>query len=244
MLGTMINVLTAPGETFETIVKDFNWRQALFPILLLAVINIISGTIMKEQVNEIKFEQASSWINNSNQMTDEQKDETITSIKKSMNKDLGILGILFVGDSIPPFFSSFLQWPIRIVFFTLFAMLVGNLFLGGGGTYGRMFTLTAFAYMPSVVEYIIKTPIQYISDNIMIYTGLGVLGVGEQGEFLNSFLAGIDVFAFWRVYLVAVGMSILYNKSTKSTLSAVTALWIFGIVVFAGMGAAAAGIFG
>jgi hypothetical protein len=107
-----------------------------------------------------------------------------------------------------------------------------------------MFTLTAFAYMPSVVEYIIKTPIQYISDNIMIYTGLGVLGVGEQGEFLNSFLAGIDVFAFWRVYLVAVGMSILYNKSTKSTLSAVTALWIFGIVVFAGMGAAAAGIFG
>jgi hypothetical protein len=42
MLGTMINVITAPGETFETIVKDFNWKQALLPIGLhmgLAVSN-------------------------------------------------------------------------------------------------------------------------------------------------------------------------------------------------------------
>ena len=99
-------------------------------------------------------------------------------------------------------------------------------------------------YLPSVVEYIIKTPIQFITDNIMIYTGLGVLGIGEQGDFINSFLAGIDVFAFWRVFIVAVGIGILYNKSTKTALTAMTGLWIFGLVVFAGMGAAAAGIFG
>ena len=26
MFGTMINMITAPGETMETIVKEFNWK--------------------------------------------------------------------------------------------------------------------------------------------------------------------------------------------------------------------------
>ena len=91
-------------------------------------------------------------------------------------------------------------------------MLIGNLFLGGGATFGRVFLVASFAYLPSVLEYIIKTPIQYITENLMIFTGLGVLGIGEEGEFLNSFLAGIDLFAFWRVYLMSVGFSYLYNK--------------------------------
>ena len=70
----------------------------------------------------------------------------------------------------------------------------------------------------------------------MIFTGLGILGIGEQGEFLNSFFAGIDLFAFWRVFLVAVGIGILYNKSTKTALIAITLLWLFGLAIFAGLG--------
>jgi hypothetical protein len=98
--------------------------------------------------------------------------------------------------------------------------------------------------MPSVIEYIIKTPIQYISDNMMIFTGLGALGIGEQGDFINSFLAGLDIFAFWRVFIMAVGVGIIYNKTTKTSLTVMTGLWIFGLVVFAGIGAAVSGMFG
>ena len=77
-----------------------------------------------------------------------------------------------------------------------------------------------------------------------IFTGLGVLGVGEEGEFLNSFLAGIDLFAFWRVYLMAIGFSYLYNKPSNSTLSVLVGLWIFGLIVFSGMGSFFAGMSG
>ena len=75
----------------------------------------------------------------------------------------------------------------------------------------------------------------------MIYTGLGVLGIGEQGEFLNSFLGGIDLFAFWRVFIVALGVALIYNKTTKTAITAMTALWLFGLVFFAGLGAFFAG---
>ena len=32
MIATIINTFTAPGETFESIVKDFNWKQAMLPL--------------------------------------------------------------------------------------------------------------------------------------------------------------------------------------------------------------------
>ena len=79
---------------------------------------------------------------------------------------------------------------------------------------------------------------------MMIYTGLGVLGVGEQGEFFNSFLAQIDLFAFWRVYLMALGFSYLYNKPTNSVLITLSGLWIFGIIVLSGINPLLAYLFG
>ena len=40
------------------------------------------------------------------------------------------------------------------------------------------------------------------------------------------------------------GVSYLYNKSSNSTLSALAGLWIFGLIVFAGMGSFFAGMAG
>ena len=75
----------------------------------------------------------------------------------------------------------------------------------------------------------------------MIYTGLGVLGIGEQGEFLNSFLNGFDLFAFWRVFIMAIGLSMLYNKTTKTSITVMTSLWVFGLIFFSGIGVFFAG---
>ena len=237
MLATMINIITAPGETMDSILKEFNWKQAMMPVALLMVLATFSGFILSDQIADLQWEQIEKSINNNANIPDEQKEEILSSQYDRVYSGSGAAAIF-------AYVSMAISWPIRILFWALFAMLVGNLFLGGGGSYGQVFTLTSFAYLPSVAEYLIKTPIQYITDNIMIYTGLGVLGIGEQGEFLNSFLAGIDLFAFWRVFLVAVGMGILYNKSTKTALIAMTALWVFGLVVFAGMGSFFAGFAG
>ena len=237
MLGTMINVITAPGETFETIVKDFNWKQAMLPLSLIMGLAIISGIILSDQIADLQWEQIQQSINNNTNISEEQKQEILGAQYDRVYSKSGASAIF-------TYISMALSWPIRILFWSLFSMLIGNLFLGGGATFGRVFLVASFAYLPSVLEYIIKTPIQYITENLMIFTGLGVLGIGEEGEFLNSFLAGIDLFAFWRVYLMSVGFSYLYNKSSNSTLSALAGLWIFGLIVFAGMGSFFAGMAG
>ena len=235
MFGTIINVITAPSETMGSIVNDFNWKQALYPIALLMTLAIISGIILSDQIADIQWEQIEKSISNNSNIPEEQKEEILS------NQYDRIYGESNSWAGMATYFSMAISWPIRIAFWTLFAMITANLFLGGGGSYGKVFTITSFAYLPSVVEYIIKTPVQYISDNIMIYTGLGVLGVGEQGEFLNSFLNGIDLFAFWRVFIMAIGLSMLYNKTTKTSISVMTSLWLFGLIFFSGIGVFFAG---
>ena len=229
MLATMINIITAPGETMDSILNEFGWKQALMPVFLLMMLAAVSGFILSDQIADLQWEQIEKSISNNPNISQEQKEEILYSQYDRVYSKSGESAIF-------TYVSMAVSWPIRIVFWALFCMLVANLALGGGGTYGKVFTITSFAYMPSVVEYIIKTPIQYMTDNMMIFTGLGILGIGEQGEFLNSFFAGIDLFAFWRVFLVAVGIGILYNKSTKTALIAITLLWLFGLAIFAGLG--------
>ena len=237
MIATIINTLTAPGETFDTIVKDYNWKNAMMPLSLIMGLAILSGIILSDQIADLQWEQIQESINNNANISEEQKQEILGSQYDRVYSKSGTSAVF-------TYVTMALSWPIRIVFWSLFTMLVGNLFLGGGAGFGRVFLVASFAYLPSALELIIKTPIQYITENLMIFTGLGVLGIGEQGEFLNTFLAGIDLFAFWRVYLMAIGFSFLYNKPTNSTLTILAGLWIFGLIIFAGMGAFFAGMAG
>jgi hypothetical protein len=181
MFGTIVNVITAPSETMGLIVRDYNLKKALYPIALLMCLAIISGIILSDQIADIQWGQIENSISNNSNIPEEQKEEILS------NQYDRIYGQSNSWAGMATYLSMAISWPIRIAFWTLFAMITANLFLGGGGSYGKVFTITSFAYLPSVVEYIIKTPIQYISDNIMIYTGLGVLGIGEQGEFLKLF---------------------------------------------------------
>ena len=123
--------ITAPGETFETIVKDFNWKQALLPIGLLMGLAVVSGFVLQELIADLQWEQIQKSIEGNAQIPEERKEEILSSQYDQVYSKTG-------GRAIFTYLSMAISWPIRIVFFTLFAMLVGNLFLGGGGTYGRM----------------------------------------------------------------------------------------------------------
>ena len=46
MLATMINIITAPGETMDSIIKEFNWKKAMMPVVLLMVLATFSGFIL------------------------------------------------------------------------------------------------------------------------------------------------------------------------------------------------------
>ena len=237
MPSSLINALTAPSETFQKITNDYNWKQAMTPMLLIMFLAIVSSMILSEQIADLQWDQIQQSINNNPNISEEQKQEILGSQYDRVYSNSGATAIFI-------YVSSAISWPMRMAFWSLFSMLFANLFLGSKSQFGKVFTVVSFSYLPSVIEYLVKTPIQYISDNMMIFTGLGALGIGEQGDFINNFLSGIDIFAMWRVYLTTVGFTFLYNSKQNDTLRVLGALWIASLLIFSAIGAFFAGLSG
>ena len=124
--------------------------------------------------------------------------------------------------------------PIVVFFMTLVALIVGNTFMGGSAKFGQLLNVTAWAYMISILENIVKIPLMLSKWSLEVHTGLGVLGIGEKGSFINSLFASIDIFAIWRIVLIAIGMAIIYNKKTKPYLVAMLIAWFVLKLIGAG----------
>ena len=237
MLSSIINTLTAPKETFQKISENYSLKESLVPLSLIMALAVISSMILSEQIADLQWDQIQQSLNNNPSISEEQKQEILGSQYDRIYSNSGSTA-LFI------YISSAISWPVRILFWSLFSLLICNLMLGVKNQLGKVFTVATFSYLPSVVEYLVKTPIQYSSDNMMIFTGLGALGIGDQGSFMNNFLSGLDIFAIWRVYLTAVGFTFLYNSKINDTIKALGILWISNLIIISAIGAFFAGIGG
>ena len=237
MLSSIINTLTAPKETFQKISENYSLKESLVPLSLIMALAVVSSMILSEQIADLQWDQIQQSLNNNPSISEQQKQEILGSQYDRIYSNSGSTA-LFI------YISSAISWPVRILFWSLFSLLICNLMLGVKNQLGKVFTVATFSYLPSVVEYLVKTPIQYSSDNMMIFTGLGALGIGDQGSFMNNFLSGLDIFAIWRVYLTAVGFTFLYNSKINDTIKALGILWISSLIIFSAIGAFFAGIGG
>ncbi len=231
-LSNIINTYLAPAKVFEA-VKDFNFKKALVPLLILAVVGVITYLPVQDLVAEFEYEKTVSYIENLDRLTDEQKVEQIEKIDERMS-----------GPNYMGWISSFLGNPIVVFFMALVALIVGNTFMGGSAKYGQLVNITAWAYMISILENIVKIPLMLSKWSLEVYTGLGVLGIGEKGSFINSLFAGIDIFAIWRIVLIAIGMGIIYNKKTKPYMIAMLIAWFVLRLISAGFSGFSGGFVG
>ncbi len=232
ILSNIINTYISPGKVFET-VKNFDWKKAIIPLLILAVLGVISYWVIQDLADDYGYEKAVSVIENMDRLTDEQKVEQIAKIEERMD-----------GPQITSWISSGLGGPITVFFMALIALLVGNTFMGGSAKYGQLLNITAWAFMINILETIVKIPLMLNKWSLEVYTGLGVLGIGEKGSFINSLLAGIDIFAIWRIILMAIGMGIIYNKKTRPYAVGMLIAWFVLKIIGAGISSFLGGVTG
>lgn len=232
ILSNIINIYLAPGKVFEA-VKDFDFKKALIPLLILAVLGIISFWAVQELATEAGYDAAIERIESSSRIDDEQKEEIIANMEEKMD-GTNYMGWIF----------SFLGNPIAVFFMTLVALIVGNTFMGGSAKFGQLLNVTAWAYMIAILEAIVKIPLMLSKWSLEVYTGLGVLGIGAKGTFINYLFAGIDIFSIWRIVIVAIGMGIVYNKKTKPYIIAMLMAWFVLRLISAGFSSFFGGLTG
>lgn len=223
ILSNIINTYLAPSKVFKT-VKEFDFKKALVPLLILAVVGVIQFWAIQDLATEAGYDAYVERIENSSRFDDEQKEEIIAKMDEKM-----------AGPQIGGYISSVLGIPIRVLLMALVALLIGNTFMGGSAKYGQLLNITAWSYMVNILEALIKTPLMLQKWTLNVYTGLGVLGIGKEGSFINSLFTGFDLFALWRIVLIAIGMGIIYSKKTRPYLIALLIFWILLIAVGAGI---------
>jgi hypothetical protein len=228
-MNNLINVFLEPRDTFTSLQEQNNWKNAFLPIVIAAVVGFSSMAILGELLTEVQIEQTEKYIMGSSQIPDDQKEEILSESLENIMHPTSTM--VFIG-----YVSSSLSTPVRIFMMSLIILLIGNFFFGGKSSYGTILVMTSYTYMIAVIESLIKIPLMVSQWRVDIHTGLGLLGLGEKGSFLYNFMGGMDLFAFWRVIVLAVGMSVLYRREVKPFMIALVIYWIFQTTFFSFIG--------
>jgi len=229
-VARMINLFLAPKDLFTDLSSRHNWRDSLLPLTLLVMMSLISLAIMKDIYLEEQLSQTIERIEESSRIPEDQKEEYILDTVDRFEHPGVVAQILMWS-------VNALALPLRVVFMTIILYVIGNFVFGGEVAFGGLLPVTAHAYLVSILEMAVKVPIMWSKGSAEIYTGLGMLGIGEPGSFLSYFLAGLDFFGGWRIFLLALGMGVVYKRGTKPFILALGTYWILQIALIAGLGA-------
>jgi hypothetical protein len=204
-LSNIVNVYFAPSKAFEA-VKESSWKQALVPLLVLVLVGLASMVFLQDLMRDVQWDETVRRIEETSRIPEEQKEAVIAQVQERFDN--------------PSTISTVIGWATVALSTPI---------------HGRLLVMTSYVYMLSILELAVKTPLMLSKWSVEVYTGLGLLGIGERGEFLHGFLAGFDIFALWRIILIAIGMGILYEKETKTFVWALLVYWIVQIAVIAGI---------
>jgi len=227
----LMNVFYAPSETFEAFVARRDWKDLWIPLIILALAGLVASVILEDLTIDYRLDNLERVIENSNRIPAERKEEFLNQqYEKTVNPSPTAIVLGYA--------TAILATPARVLFFALVIFMIGNFIFGGEAKYLDLLILSGYVYLINILELLVKIPLMLSKWDMEVSTGLGLLGIGEFGDFIYHFLAGVDVFAFWRVILFAIGMSVIYKKPTGPFLLAITTVWIIILAISAGLGAA------
>lgn len=222
----VFNIFFEPKKVFESLKIKPTW---LIPFIIVALL----GTgfyyytypfIMNQQVEKIKSNE---------KIPDEQKQNIIEKMTEQNHPPLWQLPFAPVG--------------ALLVFAILSAVLffVFNVLLGGDSTFRRVFSVYAYSSLIAIPSMIVKFPLIMMKKDIGVQTSLALLlSADSKDTFLYRILSGFDVFTFWQVILLSVGMGVLYKYTTKKAFTVVFVLWVLLILGMSGLSSLFGGMFG
>jgi hypothetical protein len=143
--------------------------------------------------------------------------------------------------------------PITIVSVAVFtplmwAIMAGILFavfnaaMGGDSSFKQVFAVVAYSSAITIIQQLFVTPLNYVRETMSSATNLAVfLPMLDEGSFVARLLGMIDLFLIWWVFVLAVGLGVLYRRKTGPIAIGLYAVYgVIAVVVAALFGRAGA----
>ena len=220
LVGRMIRVFNAPRQTFEAARQGHTWLDWFVPTLIVGIVSLVSVAMIAQIAIESSMKMAEQFTPGG-EVTAEQK-EMMESLQGA-SKVMGVIAAPFM---------SFIS-----LFITALVLLVVARTIGGAVTYGLMLVVAAYASLIGALQLILLTPLMLAKGTVTVHIGLGSFVSDEMMKtFSGRLLAGFDLFTFWEVFVLAIGIAAVSGLDTKKALIPLLVLWVIWILIQAALG--------
>jgi hypothetical protein len=224
---TLTGIFFEPGRVFEALRERPRFLAAaiISTIALLAFTTVFYQRVGYERVINEEIESSPR----AEQMTPEQKEQAIRIQTSPVVKAIRYCA------------------PILIVALIIAAgaglYLLGSMLMGRQLRYKQALAVWTYSSMPplvvsmilNIVLLFLKSPDDYdivrASRRGLVQANLGILADLKASPVLGTFLSSLDVFAFFGLFLAALGLKKVGKMSSGTAWGIVLTIWIIGVIV-------------
>jgi hypothetical protein len=220
LVARFIGVITEPRATFESVAAHPKWLG----MLALTTAIILAGSVLpmtteggKEALLETQVRQMESF---GVQVNDQ--------MYQQMRSRMGIAPYTTAAGVV--IMSPIITAVLGGILFAIF-----NALMGGSATFKQVYSIVVHAGVISALGHLVTGPLNYFRGTMASATNLSVLlPMLPEGAFVTRLAGMIDLFVVWWVFILAVGIGVLYKRRTQPV-----AMTLFGIYAVIALVAAA-----
>jgi hypothetical protein len=216
LVNRFVGVIMSPRETFEAVVAKPRWLGMLVLVTVLMAV-LVAGYQMTAVGQQAFLDKAAE----GNAFSGPPSPEALKVTEK-------IAGYMPYITAV----SILVMSPVVTLVMAAIAFVIFGAFGGGQATYKQVFAVCAHSGVIGVLGQAIVTPINYIRETMDSPMNLSVFfPMLDAGSFLAKVLGSFELFRVWSVFVLAIGIGVVYRKKTGPI--AVTLFVIYAIIAVA-----------
>jgi len=214
LLARFIGIITAPKDTFASVVPSPKWLGILaVTTLIIAVFTALP--LMTEAGRQAAIDQQVQQMQSFGMQVSDQVYDALQKGSGRMPYTTG--GAILV-------FS-----PIMAVVFTAIIFVVFNVAMGGEASFKQVFAILSHAGVVSAVSAMFSGIVNYFRNGTGSVANLGaLLPMLPEKSFVSALLGSVDVFLIWYCIVLAMGLAVLYRRRTQPI--AISLLSVYAVI--------------
>lgn len=221
LLARFIGIIVSPKDTFASLVSAPKWFGML--ALTAVLISIFSALPMTtEGGRQAAIDQQVQQRQAFGLPVDDQ-------MYAQMEKMSKVMPYITAG-------SVLVFSPIIVLIFAGILFAIFNAALGGEASFKQVLSVITHAGVISALSAVVSGAVNYFRGAIGSVANLGaLLPMLPEKSFIANLLGAVDVFLVWYIFVLAIGLAVLYKRRTQPiaiSLLSVYAVIALGIALF------------
>ena len=214
LVSRLVGVLFTPRQTFQGIVAAPRWLGML--LLIAVFMGLVTFLFLSTQVGRdaVLDQQVSAM------------EAFGVTVSDQMYAQLeGRLAYArYTGAA-----SQLVALPIVYLIMAGILIAIFNAAMGGDATFKQVYTVVVHSGAVSIVQQLFVMPLNYYRGSMNSPTNLAaMLPMLPEKSFLTYLLGTVDIFLIWWLFVLAIGLAVLYRRRTQPV--AITLFVIYAVV--------------